>query len=48
MKFNLYNKFLKYNHNELQELFKMSTTNEEQDFYMALFNLKLQKEQKNF
>lgn len=46
MKFNLYNEFLKYNYNELQELFKMSKTKEEQDFYMALCNLRLRNEQK--
>lgn len=44
--FNLYNEFLKYEYNELQELFKMARSKEEQDFYMALCNFKLQKEQK--
>ncbi|EJT5915408.1 MAG: hypothetical protein KIB53_13815 [Paraclostridium bifermentans] len=44
--FNLYNEFLKYEYNELNELFKMAKTKEEQDFYMALCNFKLQNEQK--
>lgn len=44
--FNLYNEFLKYEYNELNELFKMAKTKEEQDFYIALCNFKLQKEQK--
>ncbi|HAT4186724.1 TPA: hypothetical protein I9007_002311 [Clostridium perfringens] len=44
--FNLYKEFLKYEYNELQELFKMAKTKDEQDFYMALANLKLQKEQR--
>ncbi|XZL50566.1 hypothetical protein ACSXBO_15975 (plasmid) [Clostridium perfringens] len=42
----LYKEFLKYSYNELKELFKMAKTKEEQDFYMALANLKLKKEQK--
>ncbi|ELC8423357.1 hypothetical protein G6Z12_13565 [Clostridium perfringens] len=42
----LYKEFLKYSYDELQDLFKMAKTKEEQDFYMALSNLKLQKEQK--
>lgn len=46
MKINLYKEFLKYEYNELQELFKMAKTKDEQDFYMALANLNLQKEQK--
>lgn len=37
---------LKYSYNELKDLFKIAKTKEEQDFYMALANLKLQKEQK--
>ncbi|MDO5040024.1 hypothetical protein [Clostridium sp.] len=44
--FNLYNEFLKYEYNGLKELFKMAKTKDEQDFYMALCNLKLQKEQR--
>ena len=44
--FKLYNEFLKYEYNELQELFKMARSKEEQDFYMALCNFKLQNEQK--
>lgn len=46
MKINLYKEFFKYEYNELNELFKMAKTKEEQDFYMALCNFKLQKEQK--
>ncbi|MCX0411289.1 hypothetical protein [Clostridium perfringens] len=46
MKINLYNEFLKYKYNELNELFKMAKTKDEQDFYMALCNLTLQREQK--
>ena len=42
----LYKEFLKYSYDELQDLFKMAKNKEEQDFYMALSNLKLQKEQK--
>lgn len=42
----LYKEFLKYSYDELQYLFKIAKTKEKQDFYMALANLKLQKEQK--
>ncbi|EDT15753.1 hypothetical protein [Clostridium perfringens] len=43
---NLYDIFLSYSYNQLKELFKKSKTKDEQDFYMALANLVLQKEQK--
>lgn len=46
MKSNLYNEFLKYEYNELHELFKAARSKEEQDFYMLLCNLKFQNEQK--
>ncbi|EHK2339281.1 hypothetical protein ACQPUH_15105 [Clostridium perfringens] len=46
MKSNLYNEFLKYEYSGLKELFKMAKTKDEQDFYMALCNLKLQKAQR--
>jgi hypothetical protein len=42
---NLYNHFLKYSYKELKELFKNSKTKEEQDFYMTLSNIVLQREQ---
>jgi hypothetical protein len=42
---NLYNQFLKYSYKELKELFKESKTKEEQDFYMTLSNIVLQREQ---
>ena len=42
--FNLYDEFLKYEYIGL--LFKMAKTKDEQDFYMALCNLKLKKEQR--
>jgi hypothetical protein len=41
----LYNQFLKYSYKELKELFKKSKTKEEQDFYMTLSNIVLQREQ---
>ena len=44
--FNLYDEFLKYEYIGLKELFKMAKTKDEQDFYMALYNLKLKKEQR--
>ena len=44
--FNLYNEFLKYEYNELQEPFKQAKTKDEQDFYMALANLILQRKQR--
>lgn len=42
---NLYEQFLKYSYNDLKELFKKAKTKEEQDFYIALSDLVLQKEQ---
>ncbi|GAA0783089.1 hypothetical protein [Hathewaya limosa] len=42
---NLYNIFLSYSYSELKALFKNAKTKEEQDFYMILSNLVLQKEQ---
>lgn len=42
---NLYNHFLKYSYKELKELFKNSKSKEEQDFYMTLSNIVLQREQ---
>lgn len=41
--FNLYNEFLKYEYNELQELFKMARSKEEQDFYMHYVTLNYRK-----
>ncbi|BDR76142.1 hypothetical protein [Clostridium tetani] len=42
---NLYEQFLKYSYYDLKELFKKAKTKEEQDFYIALLDLILQKEQ---
>lgn len=42
----LYQEFMGYSYEELQELFKESKTKEEQDFYMTLANLVLKKKQK--
>ncbi|EHI99051.1 hypothetical protein CDLVIII_2405 [Clostridium sp. DL-VIII] len=42
---NLYNQFLKYSYADLKELFKKAKTKEEQDFYIALSEIVLQKEQ---
>ena len=42
---NLYDQFLKYSYIDLKELFKKSKTKEEQDFYIALSDIVLQKEQ---
>lgn len=42
---NLYGQFLKCSYKELKELFKKSKTREEQDFYMTLSNIVLQREQ---
>ncbi|NFH89682.1 hypothetical protein FDA33_05610 [Clostridium botulinum] len=41
----LYENFLNYSYSELKDLFKNAKTKEEQDFYMTLSNLVLQKEQ---
>ena len=43
---NLYNQFLKYSYSELRELFDNAKTKEEQDFYMSMANLVLQREQR--
>lgn len=42
---NLYDQFLKYSYKDLRELFKKAKTKEEQDFYIALSDILLQKEQ---
>ena len=42
---NLYDIFLKYSYSDLKEMFKVSKSKEEKDFYMTLANLVLQKEQ---
>lgn len=42
---NLYEQFLKYSYADLKELFKKAKTKEEQDFYIALSDLVLQREQ---
>ncbi|MBN7572821.1 hypothetical protein C1H57_21745 [Clostridium sp. 2-1] len=42
---NLYDQFLKYSYVDLKELFKKAKTKEEQDFYIALSEIVLQKEQ---
>lgn len=41
----LYDIFTHYSYSELKDLFKKAKTKEEQDFYMTLSNLVLQKEQ---
>ena len=43
---NLYNQFLQYSYSELKELFDNAKTKEEQDFYMSMANLVLQREQR--
>lgn len=43
---NLYDQFLKYSYYDLKELFKKAKTKEEQDFYITLSDMVLQKEQK--
>lgn len=43
----LYKQFLKYSYYDLKELFKKAKTKEEQDFYITLSDLVLQKEQEN-
>ncbi|BCZ46166.1 hypothetical protein psyc5s11_22330 [Clostridium gelidum] len=42
---NLYEQFLKYSYKDLEESFKKTKTKEEQDFYVALSDIILQKEQ---
>ncbi|GFP76414.1 hypothetical protein [Clostridium fungisolvens] len=41
----LYDVFLNYSYSQLKALFKEAKTKEEQDFYMTLCNMVLQKEQ---
>lgn len=41
----LYEQFLKYSYKDLKELFKKAKTKEEQDFYIILSDMALQKEQ---
>lgn len=41
----LYEQFLRYSYKDLKELFKKAKTKEEQDFYITLSDLVLQKEQ---
>jgi hypothetical protein len=43
---NLYDQFLNYSYLELKELFDNAKTKEEQDFYMSMANLVLQREQR--
>lgn len=42
---NLYDIFINYSYSQLKNLFKRQKEKEEQDFYMTLSNLVLQKEQ---
>lgn len=42
----LYEQFLNYSYKDLKELFKNAKTREEQDFYILLSDIVLQKEQK--
>jgi hypothetical protein len=42
---NLYDIFLNYSYSQLKNLFRNAKTKEEQDFYMTLSNLVLQREQ---
>ena len=42
---NLYDIFLSYSYSQLKSLFRNAKTKEEQDFYMTLSNLVLQREQ---
>ena len=41
----LYDIFQRYSYSQLKQLFKNAKTKEEQDFYMALSNILLQKQQ---
>ena len=43
---NLHKEVLKYEYNELQDLFKNAKTRDKQDFYIILCNLTLKREQK--
>ena len=42
----LYDMFINYSYSQLKALFKNAKTKEEQDFYMTLSNIVLQREQK--
>lgn len=42
---NLYDIYMNYSYSQLKELFKKAKTKEEQEFYMTLSNLVLQREQ---
>ena len=42
---NLYDIFIKYSYSQLKALFKNAKTKEEQDFYMTLSNIVLQRQQ---
>lgn len=42
---NLYSMFQRYSYSQLKQLFKEAKTKEEQDFYMTLSNIVLQKQQ---
>lgn len=41
----LYDLFQRYSYSQLKELFKKAKTKDEQDFYMLLSNIVLQKQQ---
>mgnify|MGYP003306902797 CR=1 FL=1 len=41
----LYDIFQRYSYSQLKQLFKNAKTKDEQDFYMALSNILLQKQQ---
>mgnify|MGYP001805848349 CR=1 FL=1 len=43
---NLYEEFLKYSYFDLKEMCNKAKTKEEQDFYMSMANLVLQREQR--
>lgn len=42
---NLYDVFINYSYNDIMKLFEKSKTKEEQDFYVNLANIILQREQ---
>ncbi|MBU3197193.1 hypothetical protein [Clostridium algidicarnis] len=42
---NLYDIFVNYSYSQLKELFRNAKTKEEQDFYITLANMVLQREQ---
>ena len=42
---NLYDIFKQYSYSDLKEMFKTAKTKEEQDFYITLANIVLQKQQ---